>query len=327
MTAEIPSIPRLGVTPYEHAPNPFASTALATTLEWAHASGLDRVYSEEALMKRVTLSAMLGSLVCPDLSATELETVVKQIAWLYAFDDLADSKGKTSQDFSDMLAGVRSSVNGNFEGHQDSSNPFVKSLGSLALGIRQTASSGQFERWQNAISGYLGGVEQEVQFKNSRITPSLNTFMSMRHHTSGVPVVLSLIEPTTGIALPEAEWQNPASTLNELIIECTKVVAIDNDFVSLRKEIEEGAAELNLLTVIQHERKCTLQEAMDIALGMRDEAEQRILDIRNKLIWEKPGVLSSPSLSYIRAVQDWVHGHLQLASQASRYSQQAPKSN
>lgn len=202
--------------------------------------------------------------------------------------------------------------------HTDSSNPFVRTLSDIALQMKAKTKEhpAQYQRWTDAITGYVGGVELETWYRDFGQTPSLEEFIHMRRDASGVRVVLAMIEPTEGIAVPEEAWAG--TTVPEATELGVDIVAWQNDRTSFPGEQRAGRAQLNMVTVIQHQRGLTVEEAMHEVAALCQEKWDRLLQLEYDL---QQSNADPQILAYITGVKNWNYGYLQFVRRDPRYEE------
>lgn len=302
--AERIAIPRLGINrpsaPAEH--NPHEAQVLDMALGWAAARLSDVLPEHFESLTEVGTS--LAATVAPQLDLEGLKITALQCAWLFGFDAPAD--GEVATDQPTYAAAFSATRNVLDNPTLPAKNLFAKALQDVALLVGGRSTPQQFNRWANSVNRYLDGVLQEMAYRREGTAPLLTEFIAMRRNTSGVGVVLNVIEPAGGFTIPDSIWNNiAASALTGPAIDS---IAFDNCLLSYNREAARGDAELNLVTVLQKARKRSVQEAADEAVKMRNAKETEFL--RAHTFLQEDNGTDPTLLTYAAGVKGWINGNL-----------------
>lgn len=123
------------------------------------------------------------------------------------------------------------------------------------------------ERYAQSISAGFEGMQFEAPYKAKMEFPSLHDYMAIREKAVLVYPLIVLLELQLEEPLPD-EIANHPQMLSIAAITC-RILAWCNDFFSLAKEI--GKDVMNLVLVIQHHEKCTLEEAFAEAENIHNQ--------------------------------------------------------
>ena len=283
------------------------------TLGWA-ATRFAGVLPERQVQGLAEAGATLAATVGPELSHDGLKLVALQCGWLYLFDAKVDGEANVHPSVAEAAFAETHRVLANPTTPTD--NPFAEALQGIALQVQDSTGPGQLRRWTNSVAGYLGGVRKEMGYAQDGITPTTEDFIRMRRDTSGVPVVLSLVESAGGFTMPEEVWDG--QTIPALTEETVDTVAWHNDLTSYVREAAEGRAQLNLVTVLQENHGYTTQEAVHRAVEM--------CNAREAVFWQRVRALradaaTNPAIvDYALGAGDWINGYLQFVDEHPRYN-------
>ena len=88
--------------------------------------------------------------------------------------------------------------------------------------------------------------------------------------------------------------------------------------LSYKVEYAQGLADCNVLTVLMHERKFSLQEAADYSGVMYQTLVQQLLRGKEELRSFGPAI-DAQLRKYIQGLEDWVAGNLHWSFENRRY--------
>ncbi|MFA6060270.1 MAG: hypothetical protein WC756_18865 [Taibaiella sp.] len=127
------------------------------------------------------------------------------------------------------------------------------------------------------------GMEEEIPFKQTKkgTYPLLAHYLNFRQYSIGMGPFGDLIDPATNFALPVHIYNHP------IIQRCTKLLAllivIQNDFASLKKELETEGECLNIIFVLRNQYNLSFQEACTEAMRIHDEYAKELDDLHKSL--------------------------------------------
>ncbi|ALR29785.1 hypothetical protein ATE47_04270 [Chryseobacterium sp. IHB B 17019] len=148
------------------------------------------------------------------------------------------------------------------------------------------------------------GVMEETPFKLSNTYPSVGRYLLIRMYSIGQKVFVNLTEAAMGQALPVHIHEHPV--MNRLRELQSMIIAIQNDFASIRKELATDNETLNIILVVMHEYKTSLQEAIVESLRIHDEMVREIDSITSCL--PDFGFYQKMVEDYIYHVKIMIHG-------------------
>jgi hypothetical protein len=112
------------------------------------------------------------------------------------------------------------------------------------------------------------GIMEETYFKLTQIYPTLARYLLIRSYSIGQLAYVDMIDPGTGFALPEHIHKHPA--IQRVLFLQSILIAIQNDFASIRKELAFEKENFNLIRLLHDTHHLSLEEAVAEALRIHD---------------------------------------------------------
>lgn len=154
--------------------------------------------------------------------------------------------------------------------------------------------------------------------------PHPETYIRLRRHDSGMyltqylGVGFALGEPLPADAL--------ASPLIAGLVEATiDQVALCNDLMSYRKEVERRGSLWNAVVIFGRHEGLTLAAAVDRVVGVCNAAVARFEDIEEEIAASPLGS-DAGVLRFIEAQKAWMAGHMAFAAETPRYAEPLERS-
>ncbi|MBC9932727.1 terpene synthase family protein [Chitinophaga qingshengii] len=126
-----------------------------------------------------------------------------------------------------------------------------------------------YEKYIAAIHNVFVGYTEERTYYRANMPPPLSIYLIIRLHSSGgLPYCKYAAMQKNYRELPDDVLEHPhILRLHDL---CSLLIGMHNDFISLPKELHREGDTMNLVKVIQHERKISIHEAYMEALQLHD---------------------------------------------------------
>ena len=127
------------------------------------------------------------------------------------------------------------------------------------------------------------GMAEEIPFKQAEVRtyPLLAHYLSFRKYSIGMWPYGDLIDPATNSPLPVFIYNHPiVQRCRELL---SLIIVIQNDFASLKKELEIESESLNIIFILSHQYNLTYQEACTEAMRLHDAYGQELDDLHKSL--------------------------------------------
>lgn len=113
------------------------------------------------------------------------------------------------------------------------------------------------------------GIMEESRFKISKTYPTLARFLLIRSRSIGQIAYGNMIDPAVGFALPEHIYQHPA--IQRVLFLHAIIIAIQNDFASIRKEMASESDNFNVILLFHHTEHLSFTEALTKAMKLHDD--------------------------------------------------------
>ncbi|MCB1985046.1 MAG: hypothetical protein H6936_12395 [Burkholderiales bacterium] len=314
MTKENIILPYLSC-PFPEKISPFADKVHAHTLEWVQNFQL---VTEEKAFKRLRLSKFgrLAARAYPDAALDRLEIISDWNTWLFVIDDQCDESGLGKHP--DQLSNLHNRSLEILSGYPTEPNdvPLILALEDIYRRLKPLSSQAWLLRFAKSASEYFEATFWEAQNRFYRRWPSTDSYTLMRPFSGGLYTDIDLIEIAEKINIPCIARAHPR--LTELANLTNNVVCWSNDIISLRKEQAHGDMH-NMVMVMQHELKISLQESVNLVKKLIDAQIQQFLNVEQQL--PKFVEFSDHDLKkYVAVLRSWMRGNLDWAYESKRYA-------
>ena len=191
--------------------------------------------------------------------------------------------------------------------------PFHVALADLRHEALALTQSGDWlDRWCDSFGRYFDGCLLEYRHRSDFSYASIDEYRRLRAWSIGTYPVFDLIEPAHGHILPNAiAWRPDLVALRE---RAALLCAWVNDIYSHAKEQADGDA-LNLVAVLQREYGLNTQEAFGAAAEVFNTDLTMFEDQKRVVV----GLHSEAVQSYVKGLEDWVHGNFSWTGLSQRY--------
>jgi hypothetical protein len=191
----------------------------------------------------------------------------------------------------------------------------VLSLSDLWSAVSQSAPLHWCQCFSQDMKALLMHSIPEASECVDRVIPDLETYYYQRLHTGGTNVCVDLIEYSINSFLPPFIIQSEyIQNIREITCNIANWI---NDLYSWNKENHDHDPH-NLITVLQNQDKCSLQEAVDKACQMLTEALNAFLETAEHL----PGHFSEHTEDlrwYLKHLSLWIAGNFSWYPHTNRY--------
>lgn len=128
----------------------------------------------------------------------------------------------------------------------------------------------------------FNGYAEEKPYYRANVPPPLAVYTVIREATSGgIPYCRYLCMQKDYRLLPDEILDHPH--LLKMYAICTILIGIHNDFISLPKELHREGDTMNLVKVLQHEHKVSLETAYRMGLEQHDNYVKDFLVLQEHL--------------------------------------------
>ncbi|ALR30925.1 hypothetical protein ATE47_10460 [Chryseobacterium sp. IHB B 17019] len=201
-----------------------------------------------------------------DLS--RLRPITLLMIWMTLFDDYYEFCPK------DKLEPIRDHIINIILGKQPDSDDIglVRQAAQMVKELRTFMPDFWMERFANSFYRYVTyGLMEEIPYKLAKIKhyPPLAVLLPIREYSVAMHPYLDMLDVSLGFILSANLYNHPIIQRFRAIT--ARLAVIQNDFASLEKEKALGAEVFNIVLVIQHEYKISLEEAINKSLHIHDE--------------------------------------------------------
>lgn len=136
---------------------------------------------------------------------------------------------------------------------------------------------------KNFYEFIMYGMAEEIPFKQAEIRtyPLLAHYLNFRQYSIGMGPFGDLIESATNFALPVHIYNHPIIQRCKTLL--SMLIVIQNDFASLKKELEIETESLNIIFILSHQYKLSYAEACTEAMRIHDEYAKELNDLHASL--------------------------------------------
>ncbi|SKA41347.1 hypothetical protein SAMN04488128_105422 [Chitinophaga eiseniae] len=256
----------------------------------------------------------LTALWYPDCPFKMLIPAARLLVWVFIFDDvyarLPLPQLKAAQD---RLTGI---LRGHSPAQEEESvfQQFAIAHHELAFHSQAAAWKARYlKSWQYFFEGQQ--LEKQYSYKQELTYPRLAEYMDLREKLGAAYPYIDLVEVVSGCILPAEVFQHPAVQQRRFFV--SRLTTWDNDLLSFEKE-KRSLEAMNLVAVIQHEYRVSLEEAYRIALRMRQE---QVADYRQLCTeWPDFGAWKAVVADYVLQLDRMISGHLEWYRDNPRYA-------
>ncbi|TWF42911.1 hypothetical protein FHW36_102673 [Chitinophaga polysaccharea] len=268
----------------------------------------------KALLNRYRHSRFggLGPRFFPQASLDRLIPLSRFFLWIFAHDDFFGpwSPGELRQISQEALAILEGeSVVRN--------NEIMKQLALFSSELVSYVTPVWRKRFIEHMADYFKAMEDEQSYNHGKLIayPSVESYMVLRTRTSAMFAVTDLLEIAMNRILPPFVLDHP--DIQRLILLTNRFTAWSNDCLSLARE--RGLEATNLVLIIQHANKCSLEEAIEATIAQHDHDIQAFMTIRSSL--PDFGVWQQAVEEYIQGLEWMAAGHLDWYNYTMRYEE------
>lgn len=135
------------------------------------------------------------------------------------------------------------------------------------------------KRFIKSFDAYMESMLFEIPYKIPDYFPTLDEFFALREITIGIQAFIDLIEFQTKEILPDSIYYS--SFFRDLYTLTARISAWCNDFYSIRKDLDREP--LNLVLVLKHHYKLSLEKANEEALRLHNDDVQQLINLQQNI--------------------------------------------
>lgn len=256
----------------------------------------------------------LGPRFFPQAGLDRLIPLSRFFLWVFAHDDFfgpwpPEKLRQISKEAVAVLEGAP--VAGN--------NEIMKQLKCFTLELAPYTTPAWQKRFIEHMADYFSAMEDEQCYnhRKSIAYPSLESYMALRTRTSAMLPVVDLLEIAMDKILPAFILNHHG--IQRLVMLTNRFTAWSNDCLSLARE--QGIETTNLVLIIQHANKCSLDEALEATIIQHDKDIQEFMAIRSSL--PGFGAWQQAVEEYVRGLEWIAAGHLDWYNYTKRYEERS----
>lgn len=139
-----------------------------------------------------------------------------------------------------------------------------------------------FQRWAKSFHDYTTyGIMEETPYKLAQQFPTLSNLLLIREYSISMYPYGDPVEPSMGFIAPDSVSKHPV--IKRLKMLMCRIMAIQNDFVSIEKELAVNTEVLNIILVMKYQYKISLEEACAEAMRMHDDYVREFVELQENL--------------------------------------------
>lgn len=264
--------------PWPYEIGPFAESFYEEENDWINtdyqfmSEGTRTKYKKHGL-------AQATSYMFPAASTMEqIRPIARFMIWLTLYDDYHEMCPVHE------LAGIRDHIMDVMMGEKPKADD-IGLLKQVALSREEFlpyVNDNWFKRWTASFHDYTTyGIMEETPFKLKRQFPTLNNLLLIREYSISMYPYGDPVEPSMNFIVPDHISNHPV--IKRLKMLMCRIMAIQNDFASIEKELAVDTETLNIILVIKHQYKVSLEEAIAEAMRIHDDYIKEFVEIQHNL--------------------------------------------
>ncbi|CAF4955704.1 unnamed protein product [Rotaria sp. Silwood1] len=266
---------------------------------------------EEQRRKYKTAGLSWGiSTLFPRAKYDQLLLCSRYIVFLFTLDDYYcsfsfEEINSIFNDFEQILNGRQMPIE---------NDPTQKQLFQLRHELLPQVTSDWMQRFINDLRFHFDGMLMEYQYDGY---PSITEYVNIRERLSACDSLQDLIELQCGFFFSEKVMQHPfMKRLRQLT---RRMTGFCNDFYSWPKELKHGE-KMNLILIIQHEMKCSIDQAICEAVRMHDDHLKEFIQLADQVnTLEFDSQNRAALIKYIDHLKLFIQGHHAWHSHSRRF--------
>jgi Terpene synthase family 2, C-terminal metal binding len=269
-----------------------------------------------------TRAAEWSAQVAPNASPEGLQVLSDSVYRDLMFDDeILDHDNPSDADPTRVLSYVQNLTH--VMNHPEAGpgpDPYLQTLHDVARRWRSFAYPTALRRWIEGHTTWLYAAAAVIGHRARGTLPDLDEYMIIGPPDRGNTMSIAGIEMAEGTALGTAEMENPK--VRAVTAAAGVVVTFDNDLFSYSREVVRGTPESNIVGVLRHSRRLTVQAAVADAVQLRDRIMCLYLTLRDQI---RPRA-SSDLGAYLDQLDHYIRGNVDWSLTAPRYQTKSGRS-
>jgi hypothetical protein len=300
-----------------HAPfpsliNPCVGEADEQVIQWVRTFHL-APRPEWAVYYRKAKFTWFAARCFPQASLPCLVLAAEFNVWLFLLDDSCDdiAVGRKYDYIRKMASGLILALSGYPPVREAlaapgvQSAPLVRAFENLWQRLKSDSTRPWQEHFTDCMVRYLDAYKLEAALLDAKLFPTVDLYIRNRPYRGAVHLAPALAEVLCGIPLPPGLRSH--HLVEAVTLLCCNIVCWSNDLFSLEKGLPGGDTH-NLVLVLQHERGCSLSEAIAEAAGIHNRDVVQFQELSGQL--EADPCRKVIAVPYIRALQNIVSANM-----------------
>jgi len=264
--------------PWPYEIGPFAESFYEEERDWINT---DYQFMSEATRTKYKKHGLVQATSYMFPSATSIEQIrpiARFMVWLTLYDDYYELCPVHE------LAGIRDHIMDVMMGHKPKSDDIglVRQVALSREEFRPYVNDDWFQRWTESFFNYTTyGIMEETPYKLKKEFPTLNNLLLIREYSISMYPYGDPVEAAINFIVPNHISKHAA--IKRLKMLMCRIMAIQNDFASIEKELAVDTEVLNIILVIRHQYKVSLEEACAEAMRIHDSYVAEFVEIQNNL--------------------------------------------
>jgi hypothetical protein len=291
-------LPRINY-PFPSLINPNVEAAHVQNLQWVQVSGFMNTAEALTRFNRARF-AWLAARAFPHAELHELCIIANFNTWLFMLDDQCDEAqlGKKSVYLEHITDGFMDILKHN----KQIDTVLGNSLSDIWRRMQQLGSAAWQQRFIRSMEEYFTSCHWEAGNRAAGATPTVAEYVTMRPYTGALFADVEAIEIIEKVYLPSHVLQH--FIVQRLVLACNNIVCWSNDIFSCAKEAKQGDVH-NLVLVLEHERKLSLQDAVNETARMHDE-EVKLFTALEKLLPSFGAETDKELERFVAVLRSWI---------------------
>lgn len=267
--------------PFPTLKNPFADTLQEITdNQWIDGEYLCLYPDDPDIRQKYkkTNTAHIASQWFPTASAERLKPICRFMLWTLYNDDKYEeaTPGEVRSIHERSIAVLKGDLTS-----EEASIPLAGLLASLREELLQFISYESLDHFIAALDRYFRGLEKELTYKEKKAFPSIEECIAIREDSLCLFPFLELADVETKLPLPAYIHDHPV--IQRLKVLACRMMVYFNEVQSVIKDEATDSVYYNVVKVIQHNRKISLEEACLEDLRIHNEALEEFVHLQKSL--------------------------------------------
>ncbi|TZF93505.1 hypothetical protein FW781_17580 [Chryseobacterium panacisoli] len=148
--------------------------------------------------------------------------------------------------------------------------------------FRPYVNDNWFQRWAESFHDYTTyGIMEETPYKLKQEFPTLSHLLLMREYSISMYPYADPVEPSMGFIAPDSVSKHPV--IKRLKTLMSRIMVIQNSFASIEKKLIISPDVLNIIFVMKHQYKISLEEACMEAMQMHNNYVREFVELKVNL--------------------------------------------